>query len=88
MEQVESHSELIHHEAVNESTSGSHPEATNSFTVSDDDILRAQGHEAVFNRSFSIVASLGFAFKYVALLFYFAPIMLKFLVSRMPGWAH
>ncbi|KGO38911.1 Amino acid/polyamine transporter I [Penicillium expansum] len=62
MEQVESHSELIHHEAVNESTSGSHPEATNSFTVSDDDILRAQGHEAVFNRSFSIVASLGFAF--------------------------
>ncbi|KAK4869555.1 hypothetical protein LT330_005937 [Penicillium expansum] len=63
MEQVESHSELIHHEAVNESTSGSHPEATNSFTVSDDDILRAQGHEAVFNRSFSIVASLGFAFK-------------------------
>ncbi|KAJ5518239.1 Amino acid/polyamine transporter I [Penicillium expansum] len=62
MEQVESHSELIHYEAVNESTSGSHPEATNSFTVSDDDILRAQGHEAVFNRSFSIVASLGFAF--------------------------
>ncbi|KAJ5685540.1 amino acid/polyamine transporter I [Penicillium majusculum] len=50
MEQVESHSELTHHEAVDESNSGSHPEAKNGLSLSDDDNLRAQGHEAVFKR--------------------------------------
>ncbi|CRL28604.1 Amino acid/polyamine transporter I [Penicillium camemberti] len=62
MDQVESHSELIHQEAVDESSYGPHAEATNGFSLSDDDNLRAQGHEAVFKRSFSLVASLGFAF--------------------------
>ncbi|KAJ5165189.1 uncharacterized protein N7500_007019 [Penicillium coprophilum] len=62
MERVESHSELINHEVVDESNAGPQPEAASSFSVSDDDILRAQGHEAVFKRSFSVVASLGFAF--------------------------
>ncbi|CAI7603822.1 unnamed protein product [Penicillium glandicola] len=62
MIQVESHSEPTNHEAVDESNAGSRTEATSSFSVSDDDVLRAHGHEAVFNRSFSIVASLGFAF--------------------------
>ncbi|OQE40201.1 hypothetical protein PENCOP_c006G01549 [Penicillium coprophilum] len=62
MERVESHSELINHEVVDESNAGPHSEAAISFSVSDDDILRAQGHEAVFKRSFSVIASLGFAF--------------------------
>ncbi|KAJ5360449.1 hypothetical protein N7517_009640 [Penicillium concentricum] len=62
MEHVESYSEFINHEFVDESNAGPHPEATNSFAVADDDILGAQGHDAVFKRSFSIVASLGFAF--------------------------
>lgn len=88
MEQVESHSELTHHEAVDESNSGSHPEATNGLSLSDDDNLRAQGHEAVFKRSFSLVASLGFAFKCVALIVYFAIIMLRYLASQMLGSAH
>jgi hypothetical protein len=51
------------------------PEAAGSFSISDDDILRAQGHKAVFKRSFSIVSSLGFAFKYVSHPLYFALII-------------
>ncbi|KAJ6132293.1 amino acid/polyamine transporter I [Penicillium samsonianum] len=62
MEQVESHSEPVNHEVMNESNAGSQPQETNSIPASDNDILRAQGHEAAFKRSFSIIASLGFAF--------------------------
>lgn len=88
MDQVESHSELIHQEAVDESSYGPHAEATNGFSLSDDDNLRTQGHEAVFKRSFSLVASLGFAFKCVTLLVYSAIIMLRYLASQMLGSAH
>ncbi|OQE92573.1 hypothetical protein PENNAL_c0007G05151 [Penicillium nalgiovense] len=62
MEQAKGHSEVIDREVVYDSNAGSRPEATGSFSISDDDILRAQGHKAVFKRSFSIVSSLGFAF--------------------------
>ncbi|KAJ5958512.1 uncharacterized protein N7479_005662 [Penicillium vulpinum] len=64
MEEVEGHGELTNHDIVVKSTASSQPEATKSFSVSDNDILRTQGHEAVLKRSFSIVTSLGFAFKY------------------------
>jgi choline transport protein len=87
MEQAKSHSEVIDREVVYDSNAGFRPEATSSFSISDDDILRAQGHKAVFKRSFSIVSTLGFAFKYVSHLLYFPLIMLNYLVSRMLGLA-
>ncbi|KAJ5512509.1 Amino acid/polyamine transporter I [Penicillium fimorum] len=40
MNHVESNSEVINHEVVDESNAGLQPEAANSFSVSDDDILR------------------------------------------------
>ncbi|OQE12147.1 hypothetical protein PENVUL_c001G10241 [Penicillium vulpinum] len=67
MEEVEGHGELTNHDIVVKSTASSQPEATKSFSVSDNDILRTQGHEAVLKRSFSIVTSLGFAFKNMTL---------------------
>ena len=87
MEQAKSHSEVVDREVVYDSNAGSGPEAPGSFSISDDDILRAQGHKAVFKRSFSIVSSLGFAFKYVSHSLYFALIILNCLVSRMLGLA-
>ena len=87
MEQAKGHSEVIDREVVYDSNAGPRPDATRSFLVSDDDILRAQGHKAVFKRSFSIISSLGFAFKYVYPKLYFALIMLNYTVSRMLGLA-
>lgn len=41
--------------------------AVEDYKNLDDAILRAQGHESVLKRSFSLLSSLGLAFEYVAL---------------------
>jgi choline transport protein len=55
-----------HIEVEDEAESNPNPERQldTPSDIADDDVLRAQGHKAVLKRSFSIVATLGLAFKY------------------------
>ncbi|OQE01479.1 hypothetical protein PENSOL_c004G11758 [Penicillium solitum] len=85
MEQVESHSELTHHEAVDESNSGSHPEAKNGLSLSDDDNLRAQGHEAVFKRNITLAIGLCTAVPLLAVLIVAMKDMDRVMNAGMPA---